>query len=226
MTQSTSDLPALFGDLAPAARDALLRHAVERSYAARETIFRSGEEARGLFVVLEGRVRVVRGRGARRHVAHVETAGGTLGEVPLFSGGGYPATAIASEPTRCLLLSRTALSAAIAAEPDLAFRLLERLARRVRTLVERLERLTLQDVPSRLAAHILERPRRDGAGGWEVSDRGPKDSMHAVLPLPGTVRELVGRALRRLGDQGLVRPLGGNRVEIWPHSGLPLASPA
>src|SRR5215207_4951606 len=98
-------------DLPPKARAALLRHAVERSYDAHEVLFRAGAEARGLFIVCEGRVRVLRGRGARRHVVHTEGPGGTLGEVPLFAGGTYPATAEAAEPTRCLVLSRDALAA-------------------------------------------------------------------------------------------------------------------
>jgi CRP/FNR family transcriptional regulator, dissimilatory nitrate respiration regulator len=215
MTRLTTDPPALLAGLDAAARETLMRHAVECHYAPREVIFRSGEDARGMFIVLEGRVRVMRGRGGRQHVAHVETSGGTLGEVPLFAGGGYPATAIAAEPTRCLVLSRAVLAAAIAADPELAFRLLGRLALRVRTLVERLERLTLQDVPSRLAAHILERPRR--AGTAVVSLGMTQGELAEEL---GTVRELVGRALRRFRDRGLVRPLGGNRVEIIDEAGL------
>src|SRR3954453_14745730 len=85
-----------------AARRALLAGAVERRLGAGEVLFLAGAPARGLFVVLEGRVRVVRGAGGRPHVIHEETAGGTLGEVPMFEGSTYPATAVAAEPTRCL----------------------------------------------------------------------------------------------------------------------------
>ena len=210
MPISTADAEPLFLDgLSPTARNAVLRSAVERTYAPKETLFRAGDAARGLFVVLEGRVRVVRGRGARSQVVHTETVGGTLGEVPLFAAGGYPATAVASEPTRCLVLSRDALATVIAAHPEVAFVLLSRLAARVRGLVIRFERQSLQDVPSRLAGHILERPRL--AGGTVVSLGMTQGELAEEL---GTVRELVVRALRRFREEGLVAAVGGNRFEI------------
>src|ERR1041385_5805123 len=71
--------------------------ATERSYATDEVIFTAGSPANGLYLLVQGGVRVVRGRRDRQHVIHLEKTGGTLDEVPLFAGGGYPATAIASE---------------------------------------------------------------------------------------------------------------------------------
>ena len=91
----------------------LADRAIERRFATAETIFRAGESSGGLLVVLEGKVRVVRRAGGRAQVVHVERVGGTLGEVPLFAGGGYPATAIAAEPTVCAQIDRPALMAAV-----------------------------------------------------------------------------------------------------------------
>ena len=123
---------------------ALAARAVERRYAPDEVLFTAGSTPRGLFVVLEGRVRVLRGNdGGRQHVVHEELAGGTLGEVPLFDGGGYPATAIAAEATRCAVIDRATLSAAMHADPEMAWTLLARLASRVRTLVDRLDVMIL-----------------------------------------------------------------------------------
>ena len=102
-------LAPLFADTPADGVAARARHAVERSFAPGEGLFLAGAEPRGLHVVLEGRVRVVRARGDRQHVVHTEGAGGTLGEVPLFAGGSYPSTAVAAEPTRCAVLSRDEL---------------------------------------------------------------------------------------------------------------------
>src|SRR5256885_14972662 len=82
----------------------IAERAIERRFATGDIVFRAGENAAGLLVVLEGKVRVVRKAGDRAQVVHVEKAGGTLGEVPVFSGGGYPATAFAAEPTVCALV--------------------------------------------------------------------------------------------------------------------------
>lgn len=91
-------IPLLEG-LTAEAQAVLAARGIEHRYAAGETLFRAGDEARGLIVVADGKVRVSRQVAGRGQVVHVEGPGGTLGEVPLFTGASYPATAIAMEPT-------------------------------------------------------------------------------------------------------------------------------
>jgi CRP/FNR family transcriptional regulator len=181
---------------------------VERTYAAGASIFSAGEEARGMYVVTSGRVRVVRDGGGRRHVLHEEGPGGTLGEVPLFEAGGYPATAIAAEETSCLFVSRDAIAAAMRADPQVAWRFLGRLAARVRTLVERIDGLTARSVPQRLAALLLAR-QTDGNGA--VTLGGTQQEIAEEL---GTVREVVVRAIRTLCGSGAIEALGRGRYHI------------
>ncbi|HEU4565859.1 MAG TPA: Crp/Fnr family transcriptional regulator [Gemmatimonadaceae bacterium] len=202
-------------DAAPAVIETLARHAVERRYAAAEVIFTAGAEPRGLFIVLEGQVRVLRARGGRQHVVHTERAGGTLGEVPLFADGAYPATAVAAEPTRCALLSREAIRAAIATNPEIAFLLLGRLASRVRVLVERLDRVALQGARARLAAYILSRP--PGRDGRTLTLGMTQSELAEEL---GTVREIVVRGLQELRRRGAIRSIGGGRLEILSRAAL------
>ncbi|HKG90424.1 MAG TPA: Crp/Fnr family transcriptional regulator [Gemmatimonadaceae bacterium] len=204
------DTHPLLRDAAPAARRELAARGVERRYAAGETIFAAGSPSRGLFVVVEGRVRVTRlGAGGRGRVVHVEGPGGTLGEVPLFDGGGYPATAVAAAPTRCLVFGRDALGAAIAAEPALAWALLRRLASRVRHLVDRLDDLTAQRTTARLAAHLLERAA--AARGRDFTLGGTQAEVAEEL---GTVREVVVRGLRALRAAGAIRPVARGRFAL------------
>src|SRR5690349_4384550 len=115
----------LFATSPPNAVAAIAHHAIERAFAADEILFSAGSRSKGLFVVLEGTVRVVRTGDGRQHGGHTEAAGGPLGQVPLFDGGTYPATAIAAEPVRCLVLDRDAIRRAITASPDVAMIFLE-----------------------------------------------------------------------------------------------------
>ncbi len=181
---------------------------VERRFAAGETLFRAGDAASGLMVVLEGRVRVVRQAGGRAQVVHVEAAGGTLGEVPLFAGGGYPATAVAMEPTVCVVIARESLAAAIRSSPDAAFVLLERMARRVRELVGRVDRLSLRSVSARLAEYLLS---RTSTGRAVISLGMTQQQLAEEL---GTVREVIVRELHALRHRGVIRAIGGGRYEI------------
>src|SRR5262245_35893600 len=183
--------------------------AIERRFATGDILFRAGDTAPGLLVVLEGKVRVVRKAGDRAQVVHVERTGGTLGEVPVFSGGGYPATAFAAEPTVCALVGRDVLLAAVKANPESAFVLLERLSFRVRELVERLDRTALRPVSARLAEYLIA--RADARHRAVVAIGMTQQQLAEEL---GTVREVVVRELQALRAAGLVRALGGGRFEI------------
>lgn len=183
--------------------------AVVRRFATGDVLFRAGEEAAGLMVVLEGKVRVVRTSGDRAQVVHVERAGGTLGEVPTFAGGGYPATAVADEPTECVVIAREVLAAAVKSSPDAAFVLLERLARRVRELVQRLDRSSLRPVSARLAEFLVARA---AARGRHVIAIGM--TQRQLAEELGTVREVVVRELHALRTAGILKSLGGGRFEI------------
>ena len=183
--------------------------AIERKFDTAETIFRAGDTAGGLMVVLEGKVRVVRRAGGRAQVVHVERVGGTLGEVPMFAGGGYPATAIAAEPTVCAVIDRQALAAALRSSPDAPFVLLERLAKRIRELVERLDRAALRPVSARLAEFLIA--RADARGRATISLGMTQEQLAEEL---GTVREVIVRELQALRAAGLVRSLGPGRFEI------------
>src|SRR4051812_9258996 len=78
--------------------------AVELRFAKQRVLYTAGSMPAGLLVILKGRVRVIRGRGGRQQLVHEEGPGGTLGEIPVFADGAYPATAVASEPVTCVLL--------------------------------------------------------------------------------------------------------------------------
>src|SRR5512146_1611454 len=219
---TTTDLTShpLLRNAPPSALAAIVKLATERSYTTDEVIFTAGSPATGLYLLVEGGVRVVRGRRDRQHVIHLEKSGGTLGDVPMLAGGGYPATAIASEPTRCIILSHAALRAAIASSPQFAYLLLERLAQRVRGLVDRLDRVTSQTVPARLARYLLDR-RRTGAPDQVVSLGLTQAQLAEEL---GTVREIVVRSLRALCEQRLIARAANGTYRIIDPLGLERAA--
>lgn len=205
---ATLDRMALFARANPAARDALLRGGVLTRYARDQVLFTAGSASRGLHVMLSGSVRVLRATQDRQHVVHTEGPGGTLGEVPLFEGGPYPATAIALAATTCVVFTRDALRAALAADAELAWAFLHRLSARVRGLVDRLDRVAAQSVRARLAALILARAA-DGDGAFTLG--GTHVEVAEEL---GTVREVVVRALRDIRETGAVASAGRGRIRV------------
>lgn len=189
----------LFSGVSARGRAELIKRSVERRFAKNEVLFQAGAVPLGLYVILEGCVRVVRTNElGRQHVIHTEGPGGTLGEVPIFDGAGYPATAIAAETTRCLVLSPDGIRAAFSAEPEIAWVVTRQLARRVRTLVNRLDERVTQPTLQRLATLLYE--RYDATTG--VSDLNMTQSE--IAEELGTVREVVVRDLRTLKRRGLI----------------------
>jgi CRP/FNR family transcriptional regulator len=203
------DALPLFAGLTAETRQRLTDSATLRTFPAGATLFRAGTEPAGIYVVLSGRVRVVRSRDGRQYVVHTEGRGGTLAEVPFFEGGPLPATAIATEPTHCLILDRDTLRNAMRDDPAVAWLFLQRLSERVRGLVERLDRASSQSVPSRVAAFLLARAESAGSAPFTLGM-----TQNALAEELGTVREVVVRALARLRDAGVIASAGRGRYVV------------
>jgi CRP/FNR family transcriptional regulator, dissimilatory nitrate respiration regulator len=210
----------LLGPLTSAARDALLKRSVEKVFSPGDRLWSAGDLSEGIALVLEGKVRIVRVTGDRQTVIHSGEAGSTLGEVPFFTGEAYPATAIASEPTRCLFFTRAALTEAMALDSRLAFFFLRRLSRRVQTLVDKIDQNTASSVQTRLARFILTRdekvrnvastpPRTKGAVAFSLGA-----TQTALAEELGTVREVLVRALRSLREAGAIERAGDGKYRV------------
>ncbi len=129
-TQVLAGLPFL-GGLPEGELLALNRRCHARHVPKGATIFEEGAAAVGLFLILEGRVKLVRtSEKGREHVLHAEGAGATLGEVPLFDGGGYLASAIAVEAVHLLFIPGDALFDLVRQRPDVALGIIRVLARK------------------------------------------------------------------------------------------------
>jgi CRP-like cAMP-binding protein len=209
----------LFQHLEAGAIRELATRSTLRRFEADEVLWHAGMEPRGFFVIVEGVVRVVRTVHGRQHVVHVEGVGGTLGDMALFEGKPYPATAIASCRTVCVAVTRDGLLAAVRQDPELAFSLLARLAARVRHVIGRLDGLAARSVQARLAGYLLERRERSGQ---EVFTLGGSHST--VAEELGTVREVLGRNLRGLRDRGLISMDAKGAIRVVDEDGLRAAT--
>lgn len=196
-----------FGALPQGAATALAANGRTRSFSAGDSLFREGDAAHGIFVVLEGEVRVVRASRGRRHVFHTERRGGTLGEAPFFDGAPYPATAIAQTAVEVLYVDRDGLNRAHRASPDIALFFLGRLAARVRILLDRIDRLATADVETRLCQYLLERDALAENAIIAITQESLAEEL-------GTVREVVVRALRLLRERQIIKSAGRGKIAV------------
>jgi CRP/FNR family transcriptional regulator len=197
---------AYFRRLPLAELEVLARRCRPRVLKRGEHAFEAGDACPGLLVIAEGAIemRQVSPRG-REQVLHAEGAGATLGEAPLFDGGGYVASAVAIEPTRLLLVPRDVVLALCRRQPDVALSMLEAMARRVRRFAALVEDLAFRQVTERLARHIEAAVAAAGlscAPGAMLDLGLTQEQLAARL---GTVRELVSRAFRQLERSGALK---------------------
>lgn len=161
--------------------------------------FSEGDEPAGVFLVLRGRVKLVRSsEEGREQVLHEEGPGATLAEVPVFDGGGYVASAVAVEDTLLFFVPRDALLRTLDSAAGAAREVIHVLAGRVRKLAAVIEDLALRDVLERTAGYLLRQLRANDDG---VELPATREQLAAHL---GTVREQVSRALSQLKASGAI----------------------
>jgi CRP/FNR family transcriptional regulator len=196
---------------------ALASVAVEREFARGQVIFLEGEPCTGLHVVAAGEVKVFKlSPQGREQILNRLGPGGTFNEVAVLDGGANPASAAAITDASVCVIARSEIRRLAEAHPALAWRLIEGLARRARHLVSMIEDLSLRSVKSRLARLLLAEARKATAG--EI-DRGQMVTQAEMAARLGTVREMIGRALRELADEGLIQ-FDRHRIVIVDQAGL------
>jgi CRP/FNR family cyclic AMP-dependent transcriptional regulator len=147
----------IFADLGDRVLTQLASRCVPRAVAEGFTLFRAGDSCAGLYVVLEGRVRIFRSSSdGREQTVAVEGPGRPVAELPLFDGGPYPASAVTVTPSRLVFLPRGEFEYAFRSDPDVAAAVVRALGGRLRHLVLLLETVAFRDVAARLAMLLAD----------------------------------------------------------------------
>jgi len=202
-----------FADADQSQLDAIGRAVLERSYRRGDPVFLEGEACEGLYTVKSGRVRIYKiSPEGREQVLVIAGPGDTFNEVPVFDGGPNPASVEALEPTVLLLLPKSTLLAMMEAHPEIGRAFMRTFAIRIRQLVGLVEELSFKTVTGRVARILMEQlPSSTG----ERSDQPPRRlTQREIAAMAGTAREVAGRALKALEQQGAIRIERGRIVII------------
>lgn len=180
-----------------------------------QVLFRPGEPAFALFVVLAGRVKLYQlsPRGDEQ-VLHHFGPGQSFAEAAVFRGGAFPAFAEALVPTVLLEVRRDVLLSLIRKEPQVALGLLAGLSQKLHEFARLIEQLSLKEVPARLADVILQYSAE--AGSPQFTLHQSKRQLAAQI---GTVAETLSRAQKKLSQQGLIA-VDGKTVTVLDAEGL------
>jgi CRP/FNR family transcriptional regulator, cyclic AMP receptor protein len=190
----------LFAELSASELSSLSERVSLLRMAAGEVVFLEGARCGGLLIVMEGAVRVVKTAASGRHqLLAIERPGSSLGEVSVFDGGPYSATAIAETDVALLRVDAREFRSLCAAHPEIAMKVIRVLGHRLRRLRVLVEELSFGTVRHRLIAHLLRLAEEQGRA--EVVLEENNEELAGRL---GTVREIVSRNLGRLHGDGLI----------------------
>lgn len=166
-----------------------------------EMIFHEGDKGDGFYMVEKGTIKVFKmSFEGKEQILHIYGPGHTFGEVPVFEGKNFPASAMALEKAVIIFLPREKFVTLITSTPGLGMNLLADLSRRLREFTVQIENLSLKEVPSRLSAYFL------------TLSREQKNQKKVMLPISkaqlsnliGTTPETVSRVLKKMMESSLI----------------------
>ena len=195
---------------------AIKKIAVEKKINKSETIFTEGDEGRGFYVILSGRVKVYKvSSEGKEQILHIFGPGQPFGEVSVFAGQRFPANAQALDLSRILFFSRAAIVDLIAANPSLALNMLAVMSKKLRQFAAQIENLSLKEIPARLASYLIylaKEQARDDVITLSIS----KGQLASVL---GTIPETLSRIFSKLTGQELIR-VDGKKIFLLDRGAL------
>ncbi|MGO9273724.1 MAG: Crp/Fnr family transcriptional regulator [Terriglobia bacterium] len=185
---------------------ALACHCLVRRLRSQEMLFAEGDPCEGLFMVQAGTLRIFKmAENGREQVLTTERPGSTAGELALFDGGTFPASAAAAEDSTVLYLPKREFLDLCRHNSEVAFAVFKALASRSRYLTSLVEELSLKEVSHRLARFLRDRAARDGVRTRQGIEFPLEETNQEIGAEIGTVRDLVSRNLRRFVDRGIIK---------------------
>jgi CRP-like cAMP-binding protein len=195
-----------FAVLAPLELRTLASHCVVRRLAKDEMLFAEGDTCEGLYAVQDGAIKLFKmADTGREQVLVIERAGSTVGELPLFDGGAFPASAAAIEDSTLLYLPKREFLDLCQHNSEVAFAVIRTLAWRFRYMTSLVEELSLKEVSHRLARFLRDRALKSGVRTKRGIEFPLEETNQEIGAEIGTVRDLVSRNLRRFVDRSIIR---------------------
>ncbi|RIL05877.1 MAG: hypothetical protein DCC71_08725 [Proteobacteria bacterium] len=186
-----------------------VRRAYERVARAGEAIFEPGEPGDALFVIQAGEVGLLApGRGDDPRLVARLGPGDPVGEADALLGRVRAARAVAMTDARLLRLDPSTVREMCLERPDIAVRLMRRLAERVGGLEQRLLALGMNDLVRPVARGLLRvaQPQGDGARAALTLRSLAELAGLSLRETHRGLQELFDRKLVRLVDDALVVP--------------------
>jgi CRP-like cAMP-binding protein len=207
----------LFARLAEKDVEAIASVSTTRSIKARDELFHKGDEGTQLYVVAQGRLKVVTTSDDGDDLMFcVLDPGEVVGEVGLLADRPRTATVVAMQASDLIVIDRRELGSWLKTRPEVAMELLAVVAERLARVSEFLEDTHFLNLPVRLAKKLVDFSLQHGEA------TGPPGAGHVRIELKlsqeewgdlvGTTRESINKQFRSWTKEGLIEVEKGRVV--------------
>lgn len=199
----------------PAALERLAASTTRVQVPAQSVLVRAGERPEAAFVVLRGRVNLLRGgNGGRDLILACLGPGDLFGEAGILPSGTASTVAVAAGSVELCRLPSAELRAHLDEVPAASVRMLGLLHQRLADIEGVASGLALCDVEQRLRRTLSVLARRQGRRAHEGSSwvLAPVPTQSELARMVGSCRETVSRTLTAMARDGLVSTVGRKMV--------------
>ena len=171
----------------------------------KEILFSDGEEARGFYVILSGKVKLYKvSPEGKEQILHIVSAPDAFAEAALFLEGSYPAFAEALTDCQLLFFPKRDFIRLIEKNPQLSINMIVTLSHYLKRFTSLIEELSLKEVSSRVAKYLIDlqmKSTKEGKSPKEVELDLSKTQLALKL---GTVSETLSRTLAKMKAKGII----------------------
>jgi CRP/FNR family transcriptional regulator len=187
----------------------------ERQYQKNDYIFLEGEAPEALYIIMTGKVKVLRhSTDGKDVVLRVGGPGHLLGTVAVFDGGGYPGTAQVIEECTALVIARNDCLTLVNRYPIFALAVISDLGSRLRSSAEQIRSLAVERVEQRIARVLLKLAETAGSDSPEGRVIEMPLTRQDVADMTGTTVETAIRVMSKFRRLELIKTRRGKVVLV------------
>lgn len=190
----------LFNGLPSQQMEMLAGCAREKSYRTGQAIFLDAQEAKALYLLIWGKVKIYKTSGEGREQTIFVFGPGEPFCLTALTDEFSPASAMALEDTRIIYFPADKLEEVARIEPSLLFNLMLVLIRRLKESLVLIESLSLKEIPQRVAAYVLHVLETEG--GADTFELG--FSQRELAKILGTIPETLSRVFKKMANDGIL----------------------
>ena len=168
-------------------------------------LFSDGEEARGFYVILSGKVKLFKvSPEGKEQILHIVSAPDAFAEAALFLEGTYPAFAEAMTDCQLLYFPKRDFIQLIEKNPQLSINMIVTLSHYLKRFASLIEELSLKEVSSRIAKYIIDLSMKSSKEGKSLKEVELDLSKTQLALKLGTISETLSRTLAKMKAKKII----------------------